>query len=262
MKKTLFFSLALMTAMSLSSCGGDKNAAENETTAESAEAVEEAGTEDTTINGLEPGAQYQAYIEGFAYDITLYKDGSSTSSQGGDGSWFFESIHDEPFVVVSLNEASGKLYIDRDQNIHIKSASAKGYKLERINYIPEGAQGMIVGKKYTMPKYRSGTDAYVTLNEDGTVTFEFNGGKLDYSNWKRVDIDGKEWTIFYWQRFYEVGVFGSDEKTTKENNGGFLVSPSLEYYLFGHNDKRIKYLDGELTLNDNWQRNRDGRLKE
>lgn len=255
MKKSFICLLALTTVIGLSSCGGNKEnseATETEVVEETVDEVEVPETKavDETINGLVPGAQYQASFDGFNYDVTLYKDGSFTSSQGGDGSWRMESIHDQPFVVINLHEASGTLYIDQDQNLHQNSASNKGYKLERINYIPDDAKGMEVGKKYKIADFRWDKPAFFTLNQDGTVTSEFDGGNLDYDKWKKTDIDGKEWVVIYYV-----------------NNGGdvyrgYLVSPSLENYFFNQYNKQIKLQNGEIVLDGDWKSNRSGRFEE
>lgn len=219
-------------SVGLSSCG--------------AKTSEEKEQIDSTINGLEPGAKYQTSIDGWHYSITIYKDGSSTST-GGDGSWFIESIHDQPFVVIYLDEG-GDLYIDKNLKLHPTSASYRGYQLERINYIPDDAKGMTVGKKYTLPKFRWGENAYLTLNEDGTVTSEFQNEPLALTNWRKVGVEGKEWIMVY--------------LTDTEGVYGYIVSPSLEYYSFSPYDNDINYKNEKLNLGKYWKSNREGRLTE
>ena len=48
----------------------------------------------------------------------------------------------------------------------------------------------------------------------------------------------------------------------EERNGGFIVSPSLEYYSLGYDDKNIKFLGGDVTFGDYWKSNLQGRLQE
>ena len=252
--------MALGVMVTITSCGGEKKttdeASSNETVEEVAaepETIELVAAEpekvDETINGLVPGAEYEADIDDWKTIITLYKDGTATSSLSGDGRWHIESIRDQPFVVISFDEVSGVYYIDQKQNLHLKSAGSKGFELERVNYIPEGANGPEMGVKYTMPKYRWGRDAYITFNNDGTVSTDFDSNRLDYTKWKNVDVEGKQWIL----------VTNNDETTN------FLLSPSLEYYLFVDfvDRKIIKYTEGQLTFyDDNWRKKLShGRLK-
>lgn len=262
MKKYLFIiAIALGVTVAATSCGGDKKTTEE---AGSNETIEEVATEpeDETINGLLPRAEYLADVDGWKNVMTLYKDGSATSSLSGDCTWHLESIKDQPFVVVYLNENTGNYYIDQNQTLFVNSPNSKGYKLERVNYIPDEAKGMVIGRRYIMPKFRWGDDAFITLNEDGTVSSEFHGGELNLPKWKKTIVDGKEWIIIYYDRFMTSSDYVTGETVEKEENGGFIVSPSLEYYSLGYDDKNIKFLGGEVTLGDNWKNNRVGRLKE
>ena len=56
-------------------------------------------------------------------------------------------------------------------------------------------------------------------------------------------------------------LYSTGESVEEERNGGFIVSPSLEYYSLGYDNKNIKFLGGEVTFGDNWKANRAGRLE-
>ena len=221
-------------------------------------------SEEETINGLLPGAEYLADIDGLRNVITLYKDGSAVSSISGDCEWHLKSIKDQTFVVVDLLENTGTYYIDQNQNLYINSVNSKGYKMEQVNCISEKDEGMVIGKRYTMPNFRWGEDAFITLNEDGTVSSKFNGKSLNLPKWKKVVVDGIEWTIIYYDRIttYIDYTTGQGIEKEEEKSGGYIVSPSLEYYYIGSDDKNIKFLGGEVTFGYDWKTNLEGRLKE
>lgn len=221
-------------------------------------------SEEETINGLLPGAEYLADIDGVRNVMTLYKDGSAVSSLSGDCEWHLESIKDQTFVVVDLLENTGTYYIDQNQNLYANSVNSKGYKMEQVNCISENDEGMVIGKRYTMPNFRWGEDAFITLNGDGTVSSEFQGQALNLPKWKKVVVDGIEWTIIYYNRFMTYVDYrtGQGIEKEKEESSGYIVSPSLEYYYTGSDDKNIKFLGGEVTFGDDWKTNLQGRLKE
>ena len=104
----------------------------------------------------------------------------------------------------------------------------------------------------------------VVVNEDGTVSSEFQGQALNLPKWKKVVVDGIEWTIIYYNRFMTYVDYrtGQGIEKEKEESSGYIVSPSLEYYYTGSDDKNIKFLGGEVTFGDDWKTNLQGRLKE
>ena len=261
MKKNSFFYMVATTMLFSTSCSGDKkttnDADSNVTTEEVA-----AESEEETINGLLPGAEYMADVDGFRIVMKLYKDGSAVSSLSGDCEWHIKSIKDQPFVVVDVLENTGTYYIDQNQNLYVNSVNSKGYKMERVNYVPDGAKGMEIGKRYTIPKFRWDEDAFITLNEDGTVSSEFQGEDLNYPKWKKVTVDGNEWIVIYRDRFITTHYAETGEVKEEEETEGFIVSPSLEYYLLSSYNKNIKFLGGEVTFGDNWKANQKGRLTE
>ncbi|MDE6320986.1 MAG: hypothetical protein K2L93_01675, partial [Muribaculaceae bacterium] len=222
------------SSSSASSSNSDQNNSDTgEEVTETTELVAEP-EEDTTINGLEPGAQYQASLDGLEFDVTIYKDKTAFSTKGGSGTWYSESVHDKPVVVFNFEDARELIYLDDNMNLRVGSPSATPYKLERINYIPDDAKGMVVGKKYTLPKFRWGKDAYMTLNADGTVTSKLSDYTLDVTNWKKVNVDGKEWTVTYYMANYSNGPVAE----------GYAISPSLEFYSINGTNDRIKFTDG------------------
>lgn len=221
-------------------------------------------SEEETINGLLPGAEYVADVDGFRIFMKLYKDGSAVSSLSGDCEWHIKSIKDQPFVVVDVLENTGTYYIDQNQNLYVNSVNSKGYKMEQVNYIPDGAKGMVVGKRYTMPNFRWDEDAFITLNENGTVSSEFQGKELNLPYWKKVEVDGIDWIIIYYKKFITYNDYSTGQCIQKEEeqSKGFIVSPSLEYYFMGSDDKNIKFLGGDVTFGDYWKSNLQGRLQE
>lgn len=261
--KRLSYLLAFaLISIGLCSCGAKSSGGDNENGNGSESEIDiaevtQAPEEDQTIYGLIPGAQYHAFVDGMGYEVTLYKDGSTRSRTGGDGSWHIESIHDEPFISVSREYNDIPVFIDQNQNVHFRSVNSKGYKLERINYIPSDAKGMVVGKQYATNVYNK--DVTVTLNEDGTVTSNMN-----YPQWKTVEVEGQEWILIYDEKKYEdVSIAtGTIENITRYETDGWLVSPSLEYYIFSSIDKYIKYQNGELILDDDWRIRWSGRFHE
>ena len=243
--KKLFAILAV--ALLVVACGGQK--------------TEDKAAEET-INGLVPGADYLVYTNGWKNVMTFYNDGTAVSSLSGDCVWSYESIKDQSFVEVEIIENYGTYYIDENLNLYVDNVNSKGSKMERINYIPKNAKGMVVGKRYTMPDFRWDEDAFITLNEDGTVSSEFQGSELNLPKWKKVVNDGVEWIVIYYDSIYTYTLASTGEIVEEERNGGFIVSPSLEYYSLGYDDKNIKFLGGEVTFGDNWKANRQGRLDE
>lgn len=270
MKSIYFYAAALILAAGMTACGGSsssKDGASSSSSADSSNSCQKDSVttevsetaevapepeEDITINGLEPGAQYQASLDGLNFDVELYKDRTAFSTRGGSGTWYTESIHDKPVVVLNFEDARELIYLDSNQNLRVGSPSAQAYKLERINYIPDDAKGMVVGKQYTIPKFRWGENAYITLNADGTVTSKLSDYTLDVTDWKKVEVDGKEWIVVYRMASY-------DSKPVAE---GYAISPSLEFYGIYGTDDRLKYADGVLTLGDHWKFNRVGRMQE
>ena len=101
-----------------------------------------------------------------------------------------------------------------------------------------------------------------TLNENGTVSSEFQGEDLNYPKWKKVTVDGNEWIVIYRDRFITTHYAETGEVKEEEETEGFIVSPSLEYYLLSSYNKNIKFLGGEVTFGDNWKANQKGRLTE
>ena len=221
-------------------------------------------SEEETINGLLPGAEYLADMDGLRNVITLYKDGSAVSSLSGNCEWYLNSIKDQTFVVVDLLENTSTYYIDKNQKLYVNNVNSKGYKMERVNYIPKKAKGMVIGKRYTMPKFRWEEDAYITLNEDGTVSSEFQGKALNLPKWKKIEVDGINWIIIYYEEFRTYNDFRTGQciEKVEELSQGYIVSPSLEYYYMGYDDKNIKFVGGKVTFGDYWKTNRRGRLQE
>ena len=129
--KRLFAILAV--ALLVVACGGQK--------------TEDKAAEET-INGLVPGADYLVYTNGWKNVMTFYNDGTAVSSLSGDCVWSYESIKDQSFVEVEIIENYGTYYIDENQNLYVDNVNSKGSKMERINYIPKNAKGMVVGKLF------------------------------------------------------------------------------------------------------------------
>lgn len=86
-----------------------------------------------TINGLVPGVEYVASVDGWNIRLTLYEDGSAYSPWSGDCEWFFKSIKGQKFVVVEPLDAStsGAYYIDKNQKLYLNSVNSQGYKMTR-----------------------------------------------------------------------------------------------------------------------------------
>lgn len=254
-----FMTIAVVSC-GLYSCGGksEGNKTEGDSAADTTLEVEEV-LEDSeeqkaeeTIFGFMPGVEYGYNLDGFMVNLTFYKDGTTSSNWSGEGSWTIQSKHDQDFLVVYLPDVNygEHLYIDADHKVHISSPSSKGYQLELINSLPQGAKRMVVGKKYTMPEYKWGKDGYITLNQDGTITSDFEGNPMPENKWKHINLEGNQWVMVYVEK-------------PSGDVLGYIISPNLEYYSFNSafNDDII-YNNGNIELGERWKNKRVGRLKE
>lgn len=247
MKKVLFAVVALGFISTATSCGSSQKSVDNDNDSIKADSTEHVivdedamvneNTEDETILGLVPGADYEMLYSGVTWGYTLYKDGSVKSTNHGDGRWHIESIHDKDFIVLDMQYLEKYAYIDGDHKFHFDSPTYSGYKLERINFIPDGAKDMEINHRYELPNFRWGQSLFLTLKDDGTVKSESPDTEFTDLKWKKFDVEGQQWILVFQERILDSSI---------------LVSPSLDYYRLG-NRLEIKNGNTLVFTRDDWK---------